>query len=150
MTEIAYFGIEDTLKQIFLADVRTARFGDQDTIIEIDVPFNLNAAKMPWIGIYLSSAETPPEDILIGGVNKYRTFITVDIWVYEYALEHREAARRRDIAYRKVKEVLKENNNLNNKVLVTRFVEPHILTNALTDKASFRGALIPLQCELRE
>lgn len=150
MAEIGYFAIEDAIKQIFLADERTVRFGDEKTTVEIDVPFNLSAAKIPWIAIYLRDVESPPDTELIGGVNKIRTFITIDIWVYEYAMDHREAARRRDVAYRKVKEVLKANRNLNNKVLITRFVEPHIMTNGLTDKSSFRGALIPLQCEVLE
>ena len=149
MSEIDYFGIEEAVADILLTDSRTRRIGDSLLKVEIEEPFNLIPDKCPWVGIYLDSWDSPAEEERIGGNSPFLTYLILELWLYEFAMESRTASQLRDRLLRKVKETLKDNRKLNNKVLIWRFAGGEFDSPA-TSEGFFRGVSLKLECEVRE
>ena len=101
------------------------------------------------MGIYLDTWETPAEEELIGGSRPHRTFLVFEIWCYEFGLENKSTAQKRDTLLEEVKDGLKGNRNLNGKVLVTRF-KGGDFDNAQKEEGFFKGVSIKLECEVKE
>lgn len=146
MTEINYYTIESTLKDILSADSRITAL---DATVTVEDSFNLISDLCPWIGIYLDSWESPADEEKIGGASPVLTYLTLELWLYDFAIENNTAAQKRDTLIQKVKEVLKENRTINSTVLITRFAGGEF-DNAITTDGFFKGVSIKLECEVRE
>jgi hypothetical protein len=146
MTEINYYTIESTLKDILAAD---SRITDLGTTVTVEDSFNLITDLCPWIGIYLDSWDSPAEEERIGGTSPILTLLTLELWLYDFAIENNTAAQNRDTLLQKVKEVLKENRTISDTVLITRFAGGEF-DSAATGDGFFMGVSIKLECEVRE
>ena len=154
MSEIDYFGIEEAVRDILLADSRTAEVNDKQTTVLIEEPFKPNPDTVPWVGIYLSKWDSPEEDELIapGSGSSVRTFLLLELWLYEYALNNKDSSTKRDTLLSKIKEVLKDNRTLNGTVLITTFAGGRF-ENQMSEKkrgAFYKGVSIKLKVEVRE
>lgn len=149
MSEINYLDIEDEIKAILQADESSSIINGVNVTFEVEENFNLIADNTPYVGIYLESWETPADEEYIGGANQHTTKIIIKIWCYEFSLEARKAAKKRDLLFQKIKEILKGDRQLNNKVQVTRFKGGEF-DNAQNDEGFFKGVSINLECEVRE
>ena len=146
MAIIDYLGIEQAIKTLLNNDSRT-----QDLLVEIEPPEAIRTDSCPYVGIYLDSYETPTDDELIGGTKPFRTFLTIELWIYDFSLENLDCASNRDVLLVKVKEVMKENRTLSDTVLITRFLGGDYDNQKNTSGLGFfKGVSIRLQCEVRE
>jgi len=146
MTEINYYTIETTLKSLLEQDSRLIDLG---ATVMVEESFNLLADLCPWVGIYLTEWESPEDEERIGGTSPVLTYLTLEIWLYECAIELKTAAKNRDTLLKKVKEVLKENRTISDTVLITRFDGGEFDSGA-TDDGYFKGVSIRMECEVRE
>ena len=149
MAEITYIDIEEAIKTLLLTDDRTKSIAGIPLNVAIEESINQNTDACPWVGIYLDRWETPAEQELIGGNTPFRTYLTFELWLYEFALENKLAAQKRDYLLQKIKEVLKDNRKLSDTVLISRFKGGEF-DNAKTKEGFFKGVTIKLECELRE
>jgi len=152
MTEIGYFQIEEAIANLLRTDARTATINDKEITVVVEETF-APMANTPWAGVYLKSWETPAEEERIGAGTHFVTFLNIEIWLYEYSLEHREGAILRDEFLRKVKEVFKDpkNRSLDGNALMTTFAGGEF-DNA-TDKGNkgfYKGVSMILTVEVRE
>lgn len=146
MTEINYYTIELTLKNILAAD---SRITDLGATVTVEDSFNLISDLCPWIGIYLDSWDSPSDEERIGGTSPVLTILTLELWLFDFAIENNVAAQKRDTLIQKVKEVLKENRTISDTVLITRFAGGEF-DSAVTGDGFFKGVSIKLECEVRE
>lgn len=146
MAAIDYLDIEENLASIFRADENLIGIGVR---VDVEESFNPIPDRCPWIGIYLDSWDTPADGEFIGGTSPFQTFLNLEIWLYEFALENKKGCQLRDALLQKVKEVLKTHRTINGTVLVTRF-EGGEFDNAKTKEGFFKGVSIKLQAEVRE
>lgn len=149
MSEIDYTSITQAVKDLLLADPRTAIFNGRPLTVALEDSFQPVGDRCPWVGIYLDSWQSPAEQEFIGGSSPVRTLLNIELWLYEFSLENATGARKRDTLLQKVKEVLKENRQLSNTVLVTRFMGGEF-DNAKTKEGFLKGVSIMLECEVRE
>ena len=150
MREINYFKIMETPADILRNAISLKTdIGNNSLRVEVEDTAQLIPDKCPWIGIYLSSWETPWEEEKIGGSTPHTTYLEIELWLYEFALENRQGAILRDRLMQKVKEVLKNNRKINNTVLISRF-EGGEFDNAYAETGFFKGVSIKLKCEVRE
>lgn len=159
MAEIDYFAIEEAVSAILLADVLTAEVNDEQLTVVIEENFNPKPDTCPWVGIYLDNWSTPAEQELIapGSGSAHVTFLTFELWLYEYALDNKDSSTKRDTLLAKVKEVLKKvtNRDLNNTVLHTtfgggRFENQKTETKGQKRGAFYKGVSLKLIAEVRE
>lgn len=156
MSEIDYFSIEVAIRDILLADSSTAEINDKQLTVVIEENFNPKPDTVPWLGIYLDSWVTDPDDELIapGSGGAFRTFLMFELWLYEYALDNKDSSTKRDTFLSKVKEVLKKtaNRTLNNTVLITTFAGGRFENQKTEGKrgAFYKGVSIKLKAEVRE
>jgi hypothetical protein len=151
MAIIDYLGIEQAIQTIFENDSRTSTInGRASTIVVEDSDF-VSEPRCPYIGIFLDSYETTEDTITIGGSTPYLTTLGIDIQIYEFALENLEGARLRDIAFGKVKEVLKDNKTLNGNVLYYKFGDGKF-DNMRNEEGIgfFKGISLRIDCEVQE
>lgn len=146
MAIIDYLGVQTALKTILDADSRT-----DDYTIEVEPEYDLITDKMPYVAIYLDTWETPSTDEIIGGTNPFRTFLNLELWMYDFSLENYVGATKRDTMIGNVKEVLKENRTISDNVLVTTFTGGSF-DNQKNDRGLgfFKGVSLRIQCEVRE
>ena len=146
MAIIDYLGVQVALKTILDNDSRT-----EDYTIEVEPEYDLITDKMPYVAIWLDSWETPSTDEIIGGTNPFRTFLNLEVWMYDFNLENYTGAGLRDTMIGKVKEVIKENRTINDNVLVTTF-RGGTFDNQKNDRGLgfFKGVSLRIQCEVRE
>ena len=146
MAIIDYLSIETELKSILDSDSRTSSYR-----VEVEPADEIRTDACPFIGIYLDSYETPVDDELIGGTKPFRTFLNLELWIYDFSLENLAGASARDIILGNVKEVLKENRTINNKVLISYFTGGDFDNQKnTTGLGFFKGVSVKLQCEVRE
>lgn len=120
MSVIDYFNIEQELGDILREGLHVPDVGTTPITVEIEGMETLNTNNMPWIGIFLDS--TQPEIEMISGGTQMRTYIYIEVVIYDFALDTAEAARKRDRLFSRAKEVLKGNRTLNSKVLMIWFL----------------------------
>jgi hypothetical protein len=146
MAIIDYLAVETAIKTLINNDSATSDF---TVLIEPD-----NAVRTdfcPYVAIYLDSYDSPLDDELIGGSKPMRTFLTIEIWCYDFSLDNLEGATARDIMLGKVKEVLKGDRTLNGTCVNTAFLGGNFDNQKQTDGLGFfKGVSIRLQCEVRE
>ena len=124
MAIINYYKIGEIIADILKTDSRTKKIGNDELVVEVEEPLNAIVDKTPWVGVYLSNWDSPSEDEMVsGGINSVRTFVTFEIWMIVFSFEKQQAAMQRDRLLSAVKEVLKDKNNrrLRGEVLITRF-----------------------------
>ena len=101
--------------------------------------------------IYLNSWDSPAEDELIGGAKPITTFLTIELWIYDFSFENLAGATARDIMLDNVKGVLKANRTLSDKVLITRFSGGEFDNQKNNQGIGFfKGVSLRLECEVRE
>ena len=148
-----YIEIEDKLADILRDDARTARVNDIDTAIVVEEPANQLTDTTPFIGIYLDGWESPGENELIsdGSRGSLRTTIDLELVLFEFDLENRDACIKRNELLKQVKTVIRENRTIGKMVLMTWFLGGQF-ENAKIDGAEgfFKGVTLKLRCELRE
>lgn len=146
MAIIDYLGIQTALQSIFNADSRTS-----DYTVEVEPDYDLITDKMPYVAIYLDSWETPPTDETIGGVKPFRSFLNLEVWCYDFSMENLQGATLRDTMLGNVKEVMKENRTISDKVLITTFAGGSF-DNQKNNRGIgfFKGVSMRIQCEVRE
>ncbi len=151
MAEVDYTDIAEELQNILQASEYVKAASDSEVTIVVEDTFNMNADQTPWIGIYLDTWETPPDEERIGGANPRTTYLNIEVWMYVWHFEHILASKARDLMLRKVKEALKANRTINGKVQVTRF-QGGEFENATKEEAEgfFKGVTLKLECEIRE
>lgn len=149
MAEIDYFGIEEEIKKILLANVKSNKINGRKLIVKAEEVFEPTFDNCPLVLIYLDAWDSPPEDELIGGSRPVRTKLMIIIWFFQASLENRQVAMLRDSGFAKIKEVLKSNRNLNGKVLMTRF-EGGEFQNPVTSQGFIKGVSMKLEVEVRE
>ena len=157
MTEINYLDIEDEIKTILLADITTKAIDHlvkNKTItkklrVQVEETFNVKPDNTPWVGVFLRDYDTPEEEEKIGGASPIMTDLGIELWLYVFSFDNRNAASMRDNLRRKVMNVLKGNRSLNSKVLAVRF-DGGSFDTPIEDKGFFKGVSIKLRCELRE
>jgi|TARA_R100000482_G_scaffold3016_1_gene1138 hypothetical protein len=146
MAVIDYLGIENAIKDLIEADSNTSSF----TVL-VEPIDSVKTDACPYVAIFLDSWDSPSDDELIGGSRPLRTFLTLEIWCYDFSLENLAGAEARDDMLGKVKEVLKQNRTISDNVLVTRFLGGSFDNQKQTDGLGFfKGVSIKLQCEVRE
>lgn len=159
MAEIEYFAIEEAIHDILLADILTAEVNGEQLTVTIEENFNPKPDTCPWVGIYLDSWSTPAENELIapGSGFAHRTFLTFELWLYEYALDNKDSSTKRDNLLAKVKEVFKKTTNrtLNDTVLQTtfaggRFENQKVDSGNKKRGAFYKGVSLKLIAEVRE
>lgn len=146
MSEINYFAIEEAIKTQLSNNVALLNLSP---IIEIEEDSNLIADKCPYVGIYLSSWESPATEERIGGSTPYTTYLGFEIWCYEFAMENKACAILRDNLLQKVKEALKSDRTFNNNILIWRY-EGGDFDNGKNSEGYFKGVSIKLRAEVRE
>jgi len=151
---INYFEIEEKLAEILKKDARTSRINDIDTTILVEENLSQLTDSVPFIGIYLDDWETPAEVEFIGG--KMRTFLDLELVLYEFNLENPEACRRRDELLKTVKTVIKANRAMDGMVKMIWF-KGGTFENAKgkgrggdSEIGFFKGVTLKLRCEIRE
>ena len=149
MAEVDYTAIAEAIVNILKADDSTKTVDGNNTTIVSESEFNQNADQCPWVGVFLDRWDTPPEEEFIGGSNPRTTLLTLELWLFEFALENKVCSEKRQKLLTKVKEVLKANRTLGGTVLVTRF-EGGEFDNATKSGGFFKGVSIKLECEVRE
>lgn len=145
MARIDYLQIEKDIKALLGVDPEL-----KDATIEVEESANLNPDKCPWVGIYLSEWETPADEEQIGGATPFITYLTFEIWCYEFSLTNEDAIRLRNTLLYNVKEVLKANRKPNSSVLVSRFGGGEFDNPKAQSDGFFHGGSIRLICEVRE
>lgn len=146
MAIIDYLAVENAVKDLLAADSDTSSF---TVLIEPD--FAVRSDFCPCVLIYLDSYDSPIEDELIGGAKPMRTFLTLEIWCYDFSLDNLQGATARDVMLGKVKEVLKNSRDLNGTCLNTAFLGGNFDNQKETSGLGFlKGVSIKLQCEVRE
>tara|TARA_E500000178_G_C16638055_1_gene580690 strand:+ start:136 stop:576 length:441 start_codon:yes stop_codon:yes gene_type:complete len=146
MAIIDYLGIENAVKDLIENNADTSGY---TVLVEpIDA---VKTDACPYVAIYLDSWDSPADEELIGGTKPVRTFLTLEIWCYDFSLENLAGAEARDDMLGKVKEVLKLNRTISDTVLITRFLGGNFDNQKLTDGIGFfKGVSVKLQCEVRE
>lgn len=143
--QINYIDIQDEIADILRKDYRTC-----DLKIFVEDSFRLIPDTCPVLFIYLDSWSSKAEDERIGGATPITTFLNIELFIYEFALENRTAAVLRDDCFKHVKEVLKDNRRLNNKVLISRFKGGNFENAKATGGGFFKGVSLTLEIEVRE
>lgn len=146
MSEINYFQIEEDFVTMLKSN---ATLMELNPTIEIEDDSNLIAEKCPYVGIFLDSWESPYLEEKIGGSTPFTTYLTFEIWLYEFAFENKQGAILRDKLLQKVKEAIKQDRKLNNSVLISRF-EGGDFDNSRNSEGFFKGVSIKLRAEVRE
>jgi hypothetical protein len=146
MATLDYLAIENAIKDLIEADSDTSGYN-----VFVEPADAIRTDMCPYVAIYLDSWESPADDELIGGTNPIRTFLNIEIWCYDFSMENLAGATARDIMLANVKDVLKENRTLSDKVVVTRF-EGGDFQNQKNDSGLgfFKGVSVKLNCEVRE
>ena len=146
MAIIDYIGIETKIKTLLNADSRTSGY-----TVEIEPEDPINEARCPYVAIYLDNYETLLDTETIGGTAPYLTRLNIQIWMYQFSLENLDGATLRDDMLGKVKEVLKENKTLDDKVLYFQFGPGTFDTQKNTAGLGFfKGVSLSLQCQIKE
>src|SRR3990167_8439348 len=76
MSEVNYYSIEEAISYLFKADADLLALSPT---IEIEEDDNLVSDKCPYIGIYLSSWESPHTEERIGGTTPFTTYLVFNI-----------------------------------------------------------------------
>lgn len=154
MSVINYLEIEEKLAEIFKKDARTARIHNRETTIWVEENASQLTDLAPFIGIYLDGWESPAEDEFVGG--RIKTFLDLELVLYEFNLENKEACRRRDEILKIVKQVMLDNRKIDGIVLMTTF-RGGTFENAKgqgrtgdSEIGFFKGVTLKFRCELRE
>ena len=156
---INYYAIEKKLGEIFKNDARTAFISyDGGSEKELTVLVEDNASAItdlcPLVGIYLDDWDSPAEEEFIGG--QMRTYLDLELIIYEMGLENDVSCERRDRLFQLVKTVINANRTIDNMVKDVQFkggrFENAKQQNRFGDFESgfFKGATIKIRCELRE
>ena len=145
MASIDYLAIENAIKDLLDADSDTSAYN-----VFVEPPEAVRTDSCPLVQIYLNSWDSPSEDELIGGSKPITTFLTIELWIYDFSFENLAGATARDIMLDNVKAVLKANRTLSDKVLITRFAGG--FDNMKNDKGIgfFKGVSLRIECEVRE
>ena len=151
MAIIDYTGIENEIKTLLLNDSRTSSFGGRNTTIDVEGEFILNENTCPYIAIFLDSYDTLADTETIGGSKPYLTRLSIQVWMYDFSLENVPGSTNRDVMLGKVKEVLKDNKTLNNKVLYWKFGPGRFQNKQnTTGLGFFKGVSLNIDCEVKE
>ncbi len=146
MAIIDFLEIETQIKSLLEADSRTS-----DNTVEVEPEFMLNPDKCPYIAIYLDSYDTIEDTETIGGATPYVTALNIDIWCYTFSLENYDGASRRDTLLGNVKEVMKDNKTINEKVLYFQFTSGEFDNQKNTSGLGFfKGVSLGLRCQVKE
>lgn len=109
MSRIDYFSIEESIEDILKASSDLSEGpSDVTVLVEEDISF----AGGDIIQILLKRRDAPEENQPIASGTITRYDVTFSIWCYGYALERREAMKRRDDLVGKVEIVLQSNRML--------------------------------------
>ena len=156
MSEINYFEIEEALAALIRDDsgVKSLKNG-KGAVVQVEEGFQLVPGKIPWVGIFLDTWDSPDDLEQIAGGTHFRTFLTFKIQLYAFGLKYKEAAKARDNLLQKVKEVLKKPANRKfSSVLITRFQGGEFDNQAGEDIDKdfgyFLGVSIELEAEVIE
>ncbi|MAH50645.1 hypothetical protein CMI37_32800 [Candidatus Pacearchaeota archaeon] len=146
MATLDYLAIENAIKDLLDADGDTSAY-----TIEVEPSEPVRTDACPYVAIWLNSWDSPADDELIGGANPIRTFLIIEIWCYAFSLENLDGATLRDTMLSNVKDVLKANRTLSDKVVVTRFDGGDFQNQKNTGGLGFfKGVSIRINCEVRE
>ena len=146
MASIDYLAIENSIKTLLNAGAATSGYN-----VFVEPPEAVRTDACPLVQIYLNSWDSPAEDEMIGGANPITTFLTIELWIYDFSMENLAGATARDIMLDNVKGILKANRTLADKVLITRFAGGEF-DNMKNNKGMgfFKGVSLRLECEVRE
>jgi hypothetical protein len=146
MASIDYLAIENSIKTLLNAGSATSGYN-----VFVEPPDAVRTDACPLVQIYLNSWDSPAEDELIGGTNPITTFLTIELWIYDFSFENLAGATARDIMLDNVKAVLKANRTLAGNVLITRFTGGEFDNQRNTNGMGFfKGVSLRLECEVRE
>ena len=152
MSELNYTEIEEALGELLKADQELQAIGSAGVKVEVEEEFEPYPDKCPWIGIYLDTWDSPPEEERIGGQRPVTTFIMIELKLMQFSLEHRNGSKLRDQLIQKVKEVIKKNRNINGTVKTSRFRGGEFISaiSEAEEGGFYKGVNIKLEVEVDE